>query len=204
MKVSRDKVKMNLPNKLTISRMGLTVAFMFFLFAHGAIYKILALVIFAIAAFTDFLDGHIAKKYGLISDFGRFMDPIADKILIIAAFLAFVEMGLVPAWMVIIIIFREFIITGMRLMALRKDRLIEATLAGKHKTASQVFAIVTILIFIILREIGYSLEFWSSKLQYYFEITIFCLMFITVVLTLISGVSFFVRNKDVLKNKNLF
>lgn len=199
MKVSRDKVKMNLPNKLTLSRIALTVVFLFFLFAHGVSYKILALAIFAIAAFTDFLDGHIAKRFNLISDFGRFMDPIADKILTLAAFLAFVEMGLLPAWMVVIIIFREFIITGVRLMALRKNRLIEATLAGKHKTASQMFAIFTILIFIILREIGYTLEFWTSRFQHYFEITIFCLMFVTVVLTLISGVSFFIRNKDILE-----
>lgn len=185
---------MNLPNKLTLSRIVLTVVFLFFLFAHGVVYKIIALIIFIIAAFTDFLDGHIAKKHNLISDFGRFMDPIADKILTLAAFLAFVEMGLVPAWMVIIIIFREFIITGIRLMALRKDRIIEATLGGKHKTASQMFAIFAILIFIILREVGYSLEFWMPKSEYYFEMTIFCLMFITVVLTLISGASFFVRN----------
>ena len=192
---------MNLPNKLTISRILLTVVFMVFLFGHGVAYKILALVIFAIAAFTDFLDGYIAKKYRLITDFGKFMDPIADKILVLAAFLAFVEMGLVPAWMVIIIIFREFIITGIRLIALRKNRLIESILAGKHKTASQIFAIFVILIFIVLREIGYSLEFWTPKSEYYFEIGIFCLMFITVLLTLISGASFFIRNKGILYEK---
>ena len=191
---------MNLPNKLTLSRIILTVVFLFLLFAHGVAYKIAALLIFTVAAFTDFLDGRIAKKHGLISDFGRFMDPIADKILTLAAFLAFVEMGLVPAWMVIIIIFREFIITGIRLMALRKERVIEATLGGKHKTASQMFAILMILIFIIFREIGYTLEFWTPMSEYYFEMTIFCLMFITVVLTLISGASFFIRNKDVLKD----
>lgn len=192
---------MNLPNKLTLLRIALTVVFLFVLFAHGLAYKILALLIFAIAALTDFLDGYIAKRSGLISDFGRFMDPIADKILTLAAFLAFVEMGLLPAWMVVIIIFREFIITGMRLMGLRKSKVIEATLAGKHKTVSQMFAIFTILVFIILREIGYSLEFWTSNFQYYFEMTIFYLMFITVVLTLISGASFFIRNKEILYEK---
>jgi len=190
---------MNLPNKLTLLRIVLTIVFLFFLFAHGVIYKILALIIFSIAAFTDFLDGHIAKKYGLVSDFGKFMDPIADKILTLAAFLAFVEMGLVPAWMVIIIIFREFIITGLRLMALRKSTIIEATLAGKHKAASQMFAIFTILIFIILREIGYLLKFWTYEFQYYFGLMIFSLMFITVVLTVISGASFFIRNRGILE-----
>jgi CDP-diacylglycerol--glycerol-3-phosphate 3-phosphatidyltransferase len=197
--VSRDKVKMNLPNKLTLSRIILTVAFLFLLFAHGVVCKILALIVFTFAAFTDYLDGHIAKKHGLISDFGKFMDPIADKILTLSAFLAFVEMGLVAAWMVMIIIFREFVITGIRLMALHKDRLIEATLAGKHKTASQMTAIFTILTFIILREIGYSLEFWTPNFQHGFEIAISCLMFVTVLLTVISGVSFFIRNKDILE-----
>jgi CDP-diacylglycerol--glycerol-3-phosphate 3-phosphatidyltransferase len=168
---------------------------MFFLFGHGVIYKILAFTSFAIAAFTDFLDGYIAKKYGLISDFGKFMDPIADKILILAAFLGFVEMGLVPAWMVIVIIFREFIITGLRLMALRKDKVIEATLAGKHKTVSQMFAIFVILTFIIFREISRVLKYWTPTIQYYFEIGIFFLMFITVVLTLISGITFLTRNR---------
>lgn len=194
---------MNLPNKLTLSRVVLTVVFMFFLFSQGVTHKILALIIFTIAAFTDFLDGYLAKKFNLISDFGKFMDPIADKILTLSAFLAFVELGLVSAWMVILIIFREFIITGIRLMALRKNRVLEATLAGKHKTVSQILAIFTILIFITLREIGYSLEFWTPKSQYYFEITIFCLMFVTVVLTVISGASFLIRNKKILYEKQI-
>ena len=192
---------MNLPNKLTLLRMLLTVVFMFFLFAHGVIYKILALFVFAVAACTDFLDGYIAKKYKLVSSFGKFMDPIADKVLVLSAFLAFVEMKLVPAWMVVVIIFREFIITGLRLVALRKNKVIESMLAGKHKTVSQMFAIVMILVFIIFREFGYSLEFWSPLFQYHFEITIFYLMFITVVLTLISGASFFVRNTDILDSR---
>ena len=189
---------MNLPNKLTLSRIALTVIFMFFLFAHGVIYKVLALLTFAVAAFTDFLDGYIAKKRGLISDFGRFMDPIADKILTLAAFLAFVEMGLIPAWMVMIIIFREFIITGLRLIALRNNRFIEATFAGKHKTAFQISAIFVILIFLLFREFGYSLEFWTPRFQEGFEVAIFYLMLIAVTLTVISGVSFFRRNKDVI------
>lgn len=176
----------------------MTVAFMFFLFAHGAAYKILALATFIIASFTDFLDGYIAKKYGLISDFGKLMDPIADKVLVLAAFLAFVEMRLVPAWMVMIIIFRESVVTGLRLMALRKNKVIEATLAGKHKTASQMFAIFMILLFITFREFGYALDFWTSGFQYGFEIIIFCLMFITVALTLVSGASFFVRNRKII------
>ncbi len=192
---------MNLPNKLTLLRIILTVVFLFFLFAHGVACKIIALAVFIAAALTDYFDGYIAKKRGLVSDFGRFMDPIADKVLVLSAFLAFVEMGLIPAWMVMIIIFREFVITGIRLMALKKNRVIEASLGGKHKTVSQMVAIFTILIFIILREFGYYLQFWTPGSQYRLELAIFLLMFITVLLTLISGVSIFIRNMEIFYEK---
>ncbi len=191
---------MNLPNKLTISRITLTIIFMFFLFMYGALYKILALITFTIAAFTDFLDGHIARKYNLVSDFGRFMDPIADKILVLSAFIAFVELDLVPAWMVMIIMLREFTITGTRLMAFKKNEVIAATMAGKHKTASQIFAIFIILLFIIFREFFQSSNFWNAVVESHFKLSIFILMFITVLLTRISGISFFVRNKRLFFN----
>ncbi|MBN1871190.1 MAG: CDP-diacylglycerol--glycerol-3-phosphate 3-phosphatidyltransferase [Candidatus Omnitrophica bacterium] len=192
---------MNLPNKLTILRIILTVVFLFFLFAHSLMFKVFAFFTFIVAAFTDFLDGRIARKYDLISDFGRFMDPIADKILILSAFLALVEMGLVPAWMVVIIIARECVITGLRIAALRKQKLIEASLTGKHKTAFQLFTIIIILAFIIFKEIGHRLEFWTSNFQYYYEMSIFCLMLVTVFLTIVSGISIFLRNKEVLYEK---
>ena len=191
---------MNLPNKLTISRIALTIIFMLFLFMHGALYKILAFVTFTIAAFTDFLDGHIARRYNLVSDFGRFMDPIADKILVLSAFIAFVELDLVPAWMVMIIILREFTITGTRLMAFKKNEIISATMAGKHKTISQIFAIFVILLFVILRDFFQLSNFWNPTVESQFKLSIFILMFITVVLTLISGISFFVRNKGLFFN----
>lgn len=168
--------------------MVLTVVFLLFLFAHGAIYKILAFFTFLIAALTDFLDGHIAKKYNLVSDFGKLMDPIADKVLTISAFLAFVEMDIVPAWMVMIIIFREFVVTGMRLLALQKHEVIEATMGGKHKTVSQMASIFIILLFIIYREFGRPFP----------EDIILVLMTITVILTIISGISFFLRNRRII------
>jgi len=117
---------MNLPNKLTVSRIVLVGVFMLFLFLHGVIAKVLALITFLIASFTDFLDGYIAKKYNMVTDFGKLMDPIADKVLILAAFLAFVEMELIPAWMVVIIIFREVTITGLRISALTRGKVIPA------------------------------------------------------------------------------
>ena len=106
---------MNLPNKITLSRIGLAFVFMFFLLSPGIMAKYLALLTFAIASLTDFLDGYLARKRNLENDFGRLMDPIADKILILVAFLAFVEMKVIPGWMVVIVIFRELIITGLNL-----------------------------------------------------------------------------------------
>lgn len=187
---------MNLANKLTISRIILTFVFMLFLFSKGLVFKILALVIFIIASWTDFLDGYLAKKRNEITDFGKFMDPIADKILVVSAFLAFVEMKLIPAWMVVIIVFREFIITGLRLIALAKGEILEAEIAGKHKTISQIISIYVILFFIIFKASSTSVfEFWSENLEYLLKQTIFYTMLITVFLTIISGISYLARNK---------
>ena len=138
---------MNLPNKLTVSRILLTFVFMFLLFSKGAASKLGALVIFIIAAATDYYDGKIARERNEITDFGKFMDPVADKFLTIGAFLAFVEMGLIPAWMIVLIIFRELIITGVRLFAATQGRILAAETAGKHKTVSQMVSIFTILVF---------------------------------------------------------
>lgn len=192
---------MNIANKLTVSRIFLTFLFMFFLFSRGIAFKVSALAVFIAASITDFLDGYIAKKRGEISDFGKFMDPIADKVLVIAAFLAFVEMKLVPAWIVVIIIFREFVITGLRLIALIKGEVIEAEMAGKHKTVSQMFSIYAVLIFIIFRESGTSVfGFWHEGLEHLWKNIIFSLMLITAFLTLVSGVSFLLKNKRFFKS----
>ncbi len=187
---------MNLANKLTISRIVLTFVFMFFLFSKGIVFKTLALVVFIIATWTDFLDGFLAKRRNEITDFGRLMDPIADKILIIAAFLAFVEMKLVPAWIIVIIIFREFTITGLRLIALVKGKVIEAEMAGKHKTVSQMVSIYMILFFIVLKEYSANIfGFWNENLEFFLKNIIFYMMILTALLTLISGISYLIKNK---------
>ncbi len=192
---------MNLPNKLTISRIVLTFIFMSFLFSKGVIFKVLALLTFTAAAFTDFLDGFIAKRKKMITYFGMLMDPIADKILVLAAFLAFVEMKLIPAWMVVIILFRELTITGMRIFALSKKKIISADEGGKHKTASQVFAIFLILIFLVFKEAGLKIfKFWNPAIEELYKNAIFILMFITVILTAISGISYLFKNKDIYMN----
>lgn len=189
---------MTIPDKLTVSRIFLTFVFMFFLFSAGVPAKTLALITFLLASFTDFLDGFIAKGWNISTDFGKLMDPIADKILVIAAFLAFVEMKLIPAWMVVIIILREITVTGMRLLALAKGKVIAAEFAGKHKMVSQVAAILAILIFLIFREAGIkTFGFWSPETERIYKNVIFALMLITVILTVISGWSCLAKNREV-------
>ncbi|MBN1526757.1 MAG: CDP-diacylglycerol--glycerol-3-phosphate 3-phosphatidyltransferase [Candidatus Omnitrophica bacterium] len=191
----------NLANQLTISRMILAFVFMAFLFAHGFTAKVMALCVFILASFTDAVDGFIAKKAGMVTDFGKLIDPIADKVLVLAAFISFVEMGIVPAWMVVIIIFREVAVTGLRVLALAKNKVIAADGGGKHKMITQVVTIVAILIFIIFREGGRTVfAFWDERHVGIFQDAIFALMALTTVLTLVSGVNYLVKNKEVYFN----
>lgn len=192
---------MNLPNKLTIARMVLTVFFLFLLFAHGMAAKIFALITFLTASLTDFLDGFIAKKNNQVTDFGKLMDPVADKILVLSAFLAFVELKLIPAWMVIIIILREVTITGLRALALTKGKVIPADDGGKNKTVSQLAAIFAILLFLVFRDGGSSaFAFWNVQAEALYRNVILAVMFITVLLTIISGTAYMVKNKEVYRN----
>lgn len=192
---------MNLPDKLTVSRILLTFVFMLFLFSGGVLTKVIALFTFLLASFTDFLDGFIARERNIGTDFGKIMDPIADKILVIAAFLAFVEMKLVPAWMVVIIVLREISVTGLRVYALTRGKVIPADDGGKHKMISQIIAIIAVLLFLILREAGIKVfHFWNPRTEAVYKETIFVLVFITVVLTLISGISYLVKNREVYSN----
>ena len=192
---------MNLPNKITIARIALTFIFMIFLFSNGIVFKIAALVTFMIAALSDYLDGFIAKKYDLKSDFGKIMDPVADKVLTLAAFLAFVEMKLIPAWILVVIIMRELLVTSLRILALKNNEVLPAGVGGKRKTFSQMFSIVVILLFIIFKEAGVEVfDFWNPSFEYWYRQVIFILMLITVVFTVGSGVSYIVGNKKYIHN----
>ena len=139
---------MNLPNKLTLFRIILIPFFLFFLLTDdcGNAGKFIALGIFAVASLTDMLDGKIARKYNLITNFGKFMDPIADKLLVSSAFIAFVQMNLLPAWIVIIFIAREFIISGFRLVASDAGIVLAASWWGKFKTAFQMIMCLLLII----------------------------------------------------------
>jgi len=189
---------MNLPNKLTITRIILTVIFLFFISQNGLVATIIAALTFILAALTDFYDGYIAKKYNLISDFGKLMDPIADKFLILAAFIAFVRMQIVADWMVILIFGREVLITSLRLFAISKGKVLAAEKGGKQKTVSQIVVILTVLAFTIFRECGIN-QPWSFKLEAFWRCGIDVLMLITVALTLVSGLSYLWNNRRLVR-----
>lgn len=137
---------MNLPNKLTVSRLALTLAFLLAVFSRTGAGDALALGVFIAASLTDLFDGRIARQRRQITNFGILMDPLADKVLICSAFIAFVDRGLMPGWMVVIIVARELAITGLRLLAASQSVVLAAEGFGKHKTLSQIVAIIAILI----------------------------------------------------------
>jgi CDP-diacylglycerol--glycerol-3-phosphate 3-phosphatidyltransferase len=171
---------------------------MFFLFCQGMWAKSLALVTFLLAALTDFLDGMLAQKRNMVTDFGRLMDPIADKILVLASFAAFVQMQLIEAWMFVIIIAREILITSLRLFALNKGKVLSATRSGKHKTFSQMLVIFLILGFIVAKEVMLVYFTWNPDWEQMFRHGIFVLMLVTVTLTLYSGLSYLWNNRQII------
>ena len=188
---------MNLPNKLTIFRAILIIPFVllllgnanswgWFVMIFGGIRgyaDYIALAIFIIASLTDMLDGKIARKYNLVTNFGKFMDPLADKLLVSSAMIALVEMGRIPAWIVIIIISREFIISGFRLIASDNNVVIAASYWGKFKTTFQM-----VMVCLMIANI--------PQLKLVTDIV----MWIALALTIISLVDYLVKNKDVMKD----
>jgi CDP-diacylglycerol--glycerol-3-phosphate 3-phosphatidyltransferase len=137
---------MNLPNKLTVGRLVLTVLFLIVFFGRSQFADTIALALFVLASLTDYYDGEIARKRNLITNFGILMDPLADKILTCSAFIAFVEHKDMAAWMAVVIVARELAITGLRMLAASKQKVLAAERFGKHKTISQMVAIISILV----------------------------------------------------------
>ena len=176
---------MNTPNKLTIARVIMIPFFVVFLMYDitGSADKWIALAIFVAASLTDTLDGYLARKYHLVTNFGKFMDPLADKLLVCSALICFTETGMLPAWITIIIIAREFIISGFRLIAADNGIVIAAIYWGKFKTVSQMIMII-LMIMNIQNSIFQGL------------ITVFLVL--AVALTVISLFDYIVKNKSVL------
>lgn len=172
---------MNLPNKLTILRVILIPFFVVFMLFDitGAADKWITLVIFCVASLTDMLDGKIARKYNLVTDFGKFADPLADKMLVTAALLWFVEIGQMPAWALLIVLVREFAVSGLRMIASDKGRVIAAGWSGKVKTASTMVCIVLMFL---------PIPGWLNTV---------CVAVIAIT-TLYSGVEYFVLNRDII------
>ena len=192
---------MNIANRITMLRIAFTFVFMFFLVCpfHQTLWaEVAALVTFIIAALSDFVDGFIARKRNMITDFGRLMDPIADKILVLAAFIAFVQIQMIEAWMVMIIISREILITSLRLFALNKGKVLSAARAGKHKTVSQMLVIFTILGSIVLKGMMLTYSTWNPLWEKFFRQAIYVLMLVTVGLTLYSGISYLWENRKII------
>ena len=178
---------MNLPNKLTILRVILIPFFLVFLMVDGIPGgKWISLAIFIVASLTDMLDGKIARKYNLITNFGKFMDPLADKLLVCSAMIAMIDLGRIPCWVVIIIIAREFIISGFRLVASDNGVVIAAGWWGKIKTVVQM-----IMIIVLICDFG-------GKVVGIIENV---LMYAALALTIISLVDYLVKNKDVLADQ---
>ena len=178
---------MNLPNKLTVLRVILIPFFVAFLLLSPGnnTFKWVALAIFVIASLTDMADGKIARKYNLITDFGKFMDPLADKLLVCSAMICLIDLGKIPSWIVVIIIAREFIISGFRLVAADNGRVIAASYWGKFKTTFQM-----IMVILMIAGLGDIIPYYDLLTQ--------IIMWIALALTIISLVDYIVKNKDVM------
>jgi CDP-diacylglycerol--glycerol-3-phosphate 3-phosphatidyltransferase len=185
---------MNVPNVLTLFRILLTFVFIVLLTKEGLGSKIFALIIFTLASLTDFLDGYIARKYDLISRFGKLMDPIADKFLILSAFFIFTQLRVIASWMFAVILAREVIVTGLRLFAVRKGKALAAEGAGKLKTVLQIISVYLIILFTILVQLKVDVQGYEPMMRYV-SIWINILMYLVVAVTLWSGISFVWNNR---------
>ena len=200
---------MNLPNKLTIFRI-IIVPLMVIIsylnitntFLGIELQNILIILLFAIASYTDHLDGKLARKNHQITTFGKFLDPLADKILVLSAMLILVEKGMIPSWIPIIVIFREFIVSGYRLIAVEKNgKVISANIWGKIKTATQMFAIIFMFININNTNIfGACFKGSLTGIELIINIISTLLMTASVIATIFSGVNYIKDGKDLLKD----
>jgi CDP-diacylglycerol--glycerol-3-phosphate 3-phosphatidyltransferase len=188
---------MNLPNKLTVARLALTAIFLAVFFISANSHKLpygftIALLLFSVASLTDYFDGKIARRDNLITNFGILMDPLADKILICSAFIAFVEIRQMAAWMVVIIVGRELAITGLRLLAASKQHVIAAERYGKHKTISQIVATISVLVLLSYPEWG---KFGQLAFNWWVPIFTKIALWISVILTASSGAIYLWKNR---------
>lgn len=194
---------MNLPNKITVARMLLIpimiivpyLGFNNILFGSVTIGSFITLIIFLIASFTDFLDGYLARKNNLVTTFGKFLDPIADKLLVLSALIMLVEQGIIPGWIPIIIAAREFIVSGIRMLAAGDGKVIAASWYGKVKTVSQMIAISLAFLSTNTFMQFTSVEMGTGALI--LNILMSLAMVVAVLMTILSGVDYFMKSKDI-------
>ena len=177
---------MNLPNKLSVARVLCIPAIVTLLHFPEPACRIAAAVLFIIGCLTDFLDGRIARKRNLVTDFGKFIDPVADKLLVLTTLIMLIHLGLIPAWFVIVILCRELAVDGLRMVAVTKGQVIAAGPLGKWKTACQMVLISAMLILNLSLAQSWPLAVLAG---------------IVILLTIVSGVDYFVRNRSVLAEK---
>ena len=175
---------MNTPNKLSLLRVALIPVLVLCMYQPGWFFILLSAAVFGAAAYTDYLDGHIARRDHIVTDFGKFIDPVADKLLNMSALIMLSHQGLLPAWVAVVILARELCVDGLRMVAVGQGRVIAAGKLGKIKTVSQIVLVVWLMISLqpVTHAVSLVLTAW------------------VVIITLWSGVDYLVRNKDCIKN----
>jgi CDP-diacylglycerol--glycerol-3-phosphate 3-phosphatidyltransferase len=191
--IPRRTPRLNLPNQLTVLRLEMCALMLISLSFTWSYAATTAFLIFILASLTDWLDGYIARSRNLVTDLGKLLDPLADKILIIAALVAMVDRHVVPMWMVVIIVAREFLISGLRQIAAAKQKILAAERIGKHKTISQIIAILVSLAYLSLSEFGLQ----NIALARFFQVAQLPLYWIALVITVLSGAIYFYKNAGV-------
>ena len=194
---------MNIPNILTLSRLGLAVVMMILLSVNFLFASTLALLVFVVAGITDYLDGYLARNVYGVTSFGRLMDPLTDKVLVCAAFVSFVELRIAPAWIVVIIISREFLVTGLRLLAASKGVVLSAGKWGKHKTIWQIVAIATILLGLairndLLRDAGAQL---LKNYDFCYSYIALAISASVAFITTASGILYFMEHRNIISGR---
>ncbi|MEO5720874.1 MAG: CDP-diacylglycerol--glycerol-3-phosphate 3-phosphatidyltransferase [Chthoniobacterales bacterium] len=188
---------MNWANRLTLSRLGLTILFVLALNSEWRFAITIALLLFVVAGITDYVDGEIARRYKFITNFGKLMDPLVDKIMIAAAFISLVPLRAIPAWVATIVVARDFLVTGLRLLASSNGAVLPAESMGKHKTIWQIVTVIFFLVLLSVREFQFAdaNTIWWERMWVYGGNA---LVWITVALTLYSGLGYAWRHRAVL------
>ncbi len=187
---------MNWANRLTLSRLGLTILFVLALNSDWPYARTAALILFIVASITDYVDGEIARRYQFVTDFGKLMDPLVDKIMIAAAFISLVPLKAVPAWAATIIVARDFLITGLRLLASSKGQVLPAESLGKHKTSWQITTVLFFLLLLTLRELSVA-EAGTTWWLRAWSVGGTALLCITIALTVYSGLGYAWKHRAV-------